>query len=472
MKRILTLIAALCCIGVAAAQKVDTCRLRTEMDDLVRQLLPKGSEVGICVYDLTDKTTVYDYRADKLARPASTMKLLTAITALSRGANEPFRTEVWTRGTLVGDTLDGDLYVVGGFDPELDEEALDSLVQSVARAPFKVVRGHIYGDVSLKDSLYWGHGWLWDDNPASFQPYLSPLMLCKGVLTVKATPGERGETASLECVPASSYYTLTNETRSRTPSAGRFGMTRNWLEGGNHVVVKGNVDVSREGEINLARSQDFFMHTFAERIQQKGVACTTPGYAYAELQTDSLCTRIATHTTSMQAVLNRMLKASDNLNAEAVLCRLGTKVTGGRHVSADDGLAAIAALIRRMGHDPQQYRLADGCGLSNYNYISPELLVAFLRHAYARTAVFQRLYKALPTAGVDGTLRRRMTQGSPAYKQVYAKTGSFTGISCLAGYLKTSRGRWMAFAIMNQNVILGREARRFQDKVCETLMRF
>ena len=56
------------------------------------------------------------------------------------------------------DTLKGDIYVVGGFDPEFDDEALDSLVGKVSRLPFSVVQGKIYGDVSMKDSLYWGSG--------------------------------------------------------------------------------------------------------------------------------------------------------------------------------------------------------------------------------------------------------------------------------------------------------------------------
>ena len=68
----------------------------SQIDSLIKQLLPESSEVGISVYDLTAKKPLYDYRAEKLSRPASTMKLLTAITALSRPeADEPFRTEVW-----------------------------------------------------------------------------------------------------------------------------------------------------------------------------------------------------------------------------------------------------------------------------------------------------------------------------------------------------------------------------------------
>ena len=227
------------------------------------------------------------------------------------------------------DTLKGDIYVVGGFDPEFDDEALDSLVGSVARLPFSVVQGRIYGDVSMKDSLYWGSGWLWDDTPHSFQPYLSPLMLDKGVVTVTAFPGAQGDAARLECTPASSYYTLANTTKTRTPSAGRFRVSRNWLE-------------------NIYSSQDFFMHTFLERLRAKGIHCLSD-YSFREFQKDSVSVRMASYSTSVQAVVNRIMKESDNLNAEALLCRLGAQFTGGRHVSAADGLSAVRQLIGKLG---------------------------------------------------------------------------------------------------------------------------
>ena len=59
------------------------------------------------------------------------------------------------------------------------------------------------------------------------------------------------------------------------------------------------------------------------------------------------------------------MKESDNLNAEALLCRLGAQFTGGRHVSAADGLSAVRQLIGKLGYLPDRYNLADGCGLSN-----------------------------------------------------------------------------------------------------------
>lgn len=471
-KYLLSLVLSLLFIPVTVwGQNTAAKGLSSRLDTLIKYQLPVGSNVGISIYDLTDGKSLYTYQADKLSRPASTMKLLTTITALSHpDADDPFKTEVWYQGVIEQDTLKGDLYVVGGYDPEFDDEALDSLVNAVSRFPFSVISGHVYGDVSMKDSIYWGSGWAWDDTPASYQPYLSPLMLNKGLVTVTASPGERGHLASLDCVPASSYYTVTNETKSRTPAAGRFGVSRDWLQNGNNIVVKGNVEGKRTGMVNIYSSRDFFMHTFLERLQVKGIQCPV-NYAFNELQKDSLSVQIALFETAIQDVINQIMKESDNLNAEALLCRLGAQATGKKHISDEDGLSVIRKQIKALGEDPDYYKLADGCGLSNYNYISPNLLIAFLKFAYSRTDVFQKLYKALPIGGVDGTLKYRMKRGTPSYKNVHAKTGSFTAINCLAGYLRTTNGHEIAFAIMNQNVLSGAKARAFQDAVCDEVIR-
>lgn len=61
----------------------------------------------------------------------------------------------------------------------------------------------------------------------------------------------------------------------------------------------------------------------------------------------------------------------------------GAQATGKKQVAAEDGIVEIMKLIRRLGHDPKDYKIADGCGLSNYNYLSPALLVDFLKYAYS-----------------------------------------------------------------------------------------
>ena len=294
---------------------------------------------------------------------------------------------------------------------------MDSLIEEVITFPFSVINGQVYGDVSMKDSLYWGHGWAWDDTPEAYQPYMSPLMFCKGAVEVTVVPGSlQGDTASVSCKPVSSYYTLTNRTKTRTPSAGKYSLSRDWLTNGNNLIVTGNVPTFRKDLINVYDSGSFFMHAFLER-----------------------------------------------------LCRIASQATGKKRVTAEDGIVEIMKLVRNLGHDPKDYKIADGCGLSNYNYLSPALLVDFLKYAYSQSDVFQKLYKSLPVAGIDGTLKNRM-KNTPAFRNVHAKTGSFTAINALAGYLKMKNGHTLAFAIMNQNVLSAAKARAFQDKVCEVII--
>ena len=117
MKRILLqLILSVCLLPLPAQEAATPVKtLSARLDTLIARKLPAGSNVGISVYDLTAGKPLYGYQADKLSRPASTMKLLTTITALARPeADEPFRTEVWYRGTIERDTLQGDVYVIGG----------------------------------------------------------------------------------------------------------------------------------------------------------------------------------------------------------------------------------------------------------------------------------------------------------------------------------------------------------------------
>lgn len=66
-------------------------------------------------------------------------------------------------------------------------------------------------------------------------------------------------------------------------SAGRFRVSRNWLENGNELAVSGNVDGRRTGTVNIYSSQDFFMHTFLERLRAKGIHCLSD-YSFREFQ--------------------------------------------------------------------------------------------------------------------------------------------------------------------------------------------
>jgi D-alanyl-D-alanine carboxypeptidase/D-alanyl-D-alanine-endopeptidase (penicillin-binding protein 4) len=142
---------------------------------------------------------------------------------------------------------------------------------------------------------------------------------------------------------------------------------------------------------------------------------------------------------------------------------------GGRvPARAVDAIRQERALLERAGLDSKPYRLADGSGLSLYNYLSAELEVKILRYAYRRMPIYRNLLPVLPIAGEDGTLKKRM-KGTAAAGKVQAKTGTLTGVISLAGYCTAANGHRLCFAILNQGTLRAADARDFQDEVCRIL---
>lgn len=358
------------------------------IDRLLGNELFNRSQVGLMVYDLTADSAIYCHNERQLLRPASTMKVVTAIAAIDRlGGSFQFKTTLSYTGAIEDGVLNGDVYLVGGFDPRFNSDDMGSFVDGIRRMGIDTIRGRIVADKSMKDADMLGEGWCWDDD----NPVLSPLLISR---------------------------------------------------------------------------RDVFVKRFVDRLRDEGVvveadtvAGRQPGGAY----------EVGTRTHTIDQVLMPMMKESDNLCAEALFYQLGAS-TGAHPATARDARTVVRRLVEKVGLRPSDYRIADGSGLSLYNYVTAELEVMLLRYAYQNTNIYMHLLPSLPVAGEDGTLRRRM-RGTFTSGNVKAKTGSVTAISSLAGYCTAANGHVLCFAIINQGIRRGSEGRAFQDRVCEALCR-
>lgn len=346
------------------------------------------SQVGMCVYDLDADSLLFGVNSRQLFRPASTEKVLTAVSALSLlGSSYHFDTTLYGKGKTEGGTFNGDLYIIGGFDPAFGDSEMNSMVRAVQKSLGSKIKGKMIGDLSMKDSLYWGEGWCWDDN----MPRLVPL---------------------------------------------------------------------------LYNRKDNFLSTFKSRLRENNVALDM-SFKYGICPKDSNMILVKRCSHSIDDILHRMMKKSDNLYAEAMFYQLGT-IGGKKNISYKDSQKAVEHTISLAGYDPKNYRIADGSGVSLYNYVSPELEVGILRYAYQHSDVYQHLYPSLPIAGVDGTLSNRMRTGT-AFQNVRAKTGTVTGISSLTGFCTAKNGHLLAFCIINQGIITTSIGHRFQNSACQIL---
>ena len=211
--------------------------------------------------------------------------------------------------------------------------------------------------------------------------------------------------------------------------------------------------------------KDNFTSTLAEEIARLGVNLEKVELMQGRKPAQAKMIDVCCH--SIKQVLQRMMKDSDNFYAESMFYQTAAS-TGHHPATAVDARNITKKLINRLGLDANRYRIADGSGLSLYNYVTVELLVKLLRHAWRTPSIAKALMPALPVAGVDGTLKSRM-QNTLAQGNVRAKTGTLTGISSLAGYCTAPNGHELAFAIINQGILDKTTGKAFQDRVCQVL---
>lgn len=373
-------------------------RVKETMDSLLHTEMFKTSQVGLLVWDLDADTLFFAHNSQQTMRPASTMKLVTAITALNQmGGDYRLTTSLRMEGSVTDSTLYGDLVVEGAMDPMLDKDDMRAFAQSVYKLGIDTIRGQLRADRSMKDNDLLGEGWCWDDD----NPMLSPLVY---------------------------------------------------------------------------QRKDSFLESFEQELQTLGIAVCPPepselpttGYTPIKATTEKITqTVLCQRNHTVDQLLIPMMKESDNLYAEALFYHLA-KAAGRKPATAKQSASIERQLIGKLGLTPSHYRIADGSGLSLYNYISPELLVRFLRYAYRNDQIARHLLPSLPVAGMDGTLKKRMT-GTAAYGMVKAKTGTLSGVITLAGYATSANGQHLCFAILNQSILSASTARDFQDKICIAL---
>jgi serine-type D-Ala-D-Ala carboxypeptidase/endopeptidase (penicillin-binding protein 4) len=431
--------------------------------------------IAIDVFDLTDSVSLFRKNEKLLLRPASNMKLLTSAAALiNLGEYYSFRTDLYHTGVVESDTLFGDIYVVGGFDPDFTIEDLDSLVGVIKSFGFKHISGGVYGDISKKDSMYWGKGWMWDDDPEPSAPYLSALNINDNSVEVFVEGSENGSPAIVKLNPETKYVDILNS--SVTVSSGSSGdllITRDWVNKKNTVLISGKViktlpvdALENYSKVNILYPERYFVTLFNERLEQEGIYIEKP-IDIKRLDENSVY--LVTIYRSIDTVLSVVNKDSDNLSAEMLIYAMAYNDSGAPAI-ADDGLAAVKRLIDSIGFNSDDYSIADGSGVSHYNLVSAELIIETLKYIYYKQkGLFELFYNSLAVAGVDGTLRYRMKNTS-AQNNVHAKTGTLNGVSNLSGYLTAKNGNLLAFSIMIQNYVdESSKARSFQNKICELL---
>jgi len=453
-------------------------QLKSRLDSLLSNQFFQSALPAVDIYDLTIGESLYKKNEKMLYNPASNMKILTTVSALLfLEPDYKFYTNLYYSGNIANNILYGDLYVIGRGDPIFYSSDLDSLVKGIKNKGIHEINGNIFADISWKDSVYWGNGWMWDDDPSTDAPYLSALNINENSIEVYASPTSFGKKADIYLKPETGYVDVVNKTLTMySNSNDDYEVTRDWMDRKNTIIVSGLVSSNAKIDsadlwqgVNILNPPMYFVTLLYEDLMSKGIK--VDGIKGIK-QTPNDAVQFLNYYHLLDSVIVNTNKPSYNLGAEMLLYALAANDSG-CPAYAKNGIASLKKLISTAGLDPENYSLSDGSGVSRYNLVSAELILSILKYLYINQPdIYLKFYNSLPIAGIDGTLKNRMLN-TAAQNNVHAKTGSLRGVSSLSGYVTTKNNHKIAFSILMENFVgSSSTARNFQDMICKMLAEY
>jgi serine-type D-Ala-D-Ala carboxypeptidase/endopeptidase (penicillin-binding protein 4) len=462
----------LCVTICSSSLAASSSSLDKTINQLIKHNLPNAS-FGIAVADAKSGKVLYDLNGFRAFIPASNLKLFTAAAALTMlGPKHVYSTTININPKqLKKHQLNGNLYIKFTGDPSLTVNGLKNLVAKIKKYGIKKINGKIIIDDTRFQKPYYPPGFTIDDMNWSYCAPITAVMLNENAVTFTFLSSNKLD-YPVKIIPGNHAKLLKTEGTVKTVTT-----TKAWsrcellmdVTNKNVVQLGGCWPISkRNSNLRIAIKNP---NLFAEKIilnQLKQDAVQYKGKIITGKKTPSNFKTIADRSSpTLDILIESMLKNSDNVIANSLTKTLGWKYYHKGTFQA--GANAIKGILNKSTNiDFSKTNIYEGAG-SHYNLIAPNQIARLLFVVY-HTPQLKKVYmKALPIAGKDGTLRRRMKSFDLA-EQVNAKTGTISGVSTLSGYLNSQKNETLVFVIMINNIVGSKAgAKKLESKILEKL---
>ncbi|MBP7172956.1 MAG: D-alanyl-D-alanine carboxypeptidase/D-alanyl-D-alanine-endopeptidase [Cloacibacterium sp.] len=393
----------------------------------------RNARWGFVVFDPKTNEVITSYNENTPLIPASTTKLLTTETAMSYlGSRFKWNTQLEYSGEIDSDgVLNGNLYIVGSGDPSLGSgragsstyrDIITDFIYAIGDANITKIKGDIIIQTAVfknnKVDLPANIVWLEHNNyflPVGSTTNIDPR---NEKLIVKKSSPFNNEKKYFYISPYNNKMvyadTFTgNSIEGKVPDAPQYlanSLRASMIKSG--IVVEGKV-------VNK---------TYDPQPEERRKITS---YQSPELE-------------ELVYFINQ---TSNNHFAENLLRTTGFYKNG--DLSSETGRRTVTQHLNEKSYDFSGLSFADGSGLSRSNLVTPISQARFLS-ALTKEKYFDEYLKSLPIAGQTGTLKSSFSL-SPAYGQIFAKTGTLNKVKTLSGYIKTRAGRLLAFSLLINN---------------------
>ncbi len=419
----------------------------------------------------TGGRVIASLNANTTRTPASVIKVLATYAAvLKLGFDYRWPTQFYTTGALQNGVLRGDLFVKGFGDPTLGAKDLENIVENIKAKGIQKITGDIvidrsYFDVGSKDNSGF--------DKHTYSPYNAmpdAMMFNERVSTICVTPN-KNDVHKKYVDP--SYKVVNNLQRVNKPCRGRYSWPAVKIDKSKvvpEVLLKGKIS-KRCGKRDICKvitkPYKSFYYALRDALKRSGVEVA--GTMRLRKISPNANILFIHYSKSLEKIVSKTAKKSNNLYARHLLLYLGAKVYG-TPATANKGRKAVEYILRSKGALSRgTLKIDNGSGLSRSAKMSAKILADMYDNAYGRYG--QRWMNTLSIAGVDGTIRKRF-RGTVVKKRAWMKTGTLKRVKNIGGYVKSRQGKLYTVVIL-VNTNQGRwKAAKLQNDIMTWLVKY
>lgn len=422
---------------------------------------------GVDIRSLESGETLYQLNAHKLMMPASNMKIVTTAAAAEvLGWDFRFTTSLETTAEIVDGVLQGDVFVRSNGDPTINtrdgraEAVFNEWANALSRSGIREIRGRIIGDDQAFDDEGIGPGWSWDYLEAGYAAPSGALQFNENVAVLTIEPAiAAGEAALVKFQPGTGYSV---RSRAATGPAGSEETIQIRRRIDSPILeVSGSIAALAKPlrrNVAVLNPTLFFAQAVKDALAARGIAVTGDAVDVDEIAAELLPASanvrralVTSESPSLREIGTVLMKVSQNLYAETLLKAIGA-ARGGLGTTPG-GLAVVRRTLASWGIPPDGFVIADGSGLTRYNYLAPATITAILERMHRSDRHRDPFAATLPIAGKDGTIASRMRR-TRAEGNAIAKTGSIANVRSLSGFVKTRDGETVVFSIVANDFVI------------------
>ncbi|MBL7738988.1 MAG: D-alanyl-D-alanine carboxypeptidase/D-alanyl-D-alanine-endopeptidase [Chitinophagaceae bacterium] len=434
--------------GQIVGQKLQKAFAQFETDPQLKHAIS-----SLYVIDAKTGKVVFDKNSQVGLAPASTQKIITAVTAFELlGKEYRYKTDFGYTGRVEDDGIKGSVFITASGDPTFGSWRWDStsmyyILNRVANSFRQRRIKNILGSF-IYESGKWStndipDGWIWQDVGNYYGAGVSGLNWNENQFDLFLRSGKNvGDSVKIvDVYPELNNSLLTSELKSAAKGSGDNAyiyLPKGWPD---VLKVKGTIPVN-EQRFKISGTMLFPYQVFFSSLDKKldsiGISIysgTYVGKSYKEierLKRDSNFNILFSHYSPyLDSIIYWFLQKSINLYGEALVKTFAYEKKG--FGNTDSGVVIVRNFWKQKGIGEDELNLYDGSGLSPLNRVTTHAQVEILKYAKTRDW-FSYFFNSLPE-----------------YNGMKMKSGTISDVKGFCGYHKAKDGKEYIFSFLVNN---------------------